>query len=41
MLAEGRYRAKWTMGLGYRDRFSPVTADAVRKKLSSPDNSRS
>jgi len=39
MLAEGRYRVKWTMGLGYR--ITPVTADAVRKKPSSPDNSRS
>ena len=28
-------------GLGYRDRITPGTAAAVRKKLSSPDNSRS
>jgi hypothetical protein len=41
VLAEGRYRVKWTMGLGYRDRITTVTADAARKKLSSPDSSRS
>ena len=37
--AEGRYRVKWTVGLGYRDRITTVTADVVRKKL--PDSSRS
>jgi hypothetical protein len=37
VLAEGRYRVKWTMGLGYRDRITTVTADAVRKQLSPPD----
>lgn len=37
--AEGRYRVKWTVGLGYRDRITAVTADVVRKKL--PESSRS
>ena len=41
MLAEGPYRVKWTMGLGCRDPISTVTADVVRKKLSSRDSSRS
>jgi hypothetical protein len=37
--AEGRYRVKWTVGLGYRDRITTATADVVRKTL--PDSSRS
>ena len=41
VLAEAGYRVKWTTGLGYRDRITTVTADAVRKKLSPPDRSRS
>ena len=41
VLAEAGYRVKWTMGLGYRDRITTVTADAVRKKLSPPHRSRS
>ena len=41
VLAEAEYRVKWTTGLGYRDRITTVTADAVRKKLSPPDRSRS
>ena len=41
VLAEAGYRVKWTTGLGYRDRITTVTADAVRKKLSLPDRSRS
>jgi hypothetical protein len=32
VLAESRYKVKWTTGLGYRDRVTIVTADEVRKK---------
>jgi hypothetical protein len=32
VLAESRYKVKWTTGLGYRDRVTTVTADEVRKK---------
>jgi len=31
-LADGRYKVKWTTGLGYRDRVTTVTADEIRKK---------
>ena len=34
VLAEGRYKVKWTTGLVYRDRVTTVTADEIRKKLS-------
>ena len=34
VLAEGRYKVKWTIGLGYRDRVTSVTADEIRKKPS-------
>jgi hypothetical protein len=34
VLAEGRYKVKWTTGFGYRDRVTSVTADEIRKKLS-------
>jgi signal peptidase I len=34
VLAEGRYKVKWTTGLDYRDRVTSVTADEVRKKPS-------
>ena len=33
VLSESRYKVKWTLGLGYRDRVTTVTADEVRKKL--------
>ena len=33
VLAESRYKVKWTSGLGYRDRVTTVTAGEVRKKL--------
>lgn len=34
VLAEGRYKVRWTTGLGYRDRVTSVTADEIRKKPS-------
>ena len=34
VLAEGRYKVKWTIGLGYRDRVTFATADEIRKKPS-------
>jgi hypothetical protein len=34
VLAEGRYKVKWTIGLGYRDRVTSVTAGEIRKKPS-------
>lgn len=33
VLAESRYKVKWTSGLGYRDRVTTVTAEEVRKKF--------
>jgi translation initiation factor IF-1 len=33
VLSEGRYKVRWTSGVGYRDRVTTVTADQVRKKL--------
>jgi len=33
VLSESRYKVKWTLGLGYRDRVTTVAADQVRKKL--------
>lgn len=32
VLAEGRYKVKWTIGPGYRDRVTSVTTDEIRKK---------
>ena len=32
VLAEGRYKVKWTIGVGYRDRVTSVAADEVRKR---------
>ena len=32
VLAESRYRVKWTTGLDYRDRVTTVTEDEVRKR---------
>jgi len=32
VLADGRYKVKWTIGLAYRDRVTTVTADEIRKK---------
>ena len=34
VLAEGRYKVKWTTGLGYRDRVTSVAADEIRMKPS-------
>ena len=32
VLADTRYKVKWTTGLSYRDRVTTVAADDVRKK---------
>jgi hypothetical protein len=32
VLADRRYKVKWTSGLDYRDRVTTVTDDQVRKK---------
>jgi len=32
VLADSRYKVRWTSGLDYRDRVTTVTADQVRKK---------
>jgi hypothetical protein len=34
VLVEGRYKVRWTTGLGYRDRVTTATADEIRKKPS-------
>ena len=34
VLAEGRYKVKWTTGLGYRDRVTSVAEDEIRMKPS-------
>lgn len=36
VLAEGRYKVKWTIGLGYRDRVTSVTEDEIRQKRDEP-----
>lgn len=36
VLADGRYKVKWTIGLGYRDRVTTVTAGEIREKRLRP-----
>jgi len=36
VMADGRYKVKWTIGLGYRDRVTTVTAGEIREKRLRP-----